>query len=614
MKIIKNFNLNILHTFHNKKSVIRLLCLGLCVVILFIFRISAFSSNYSFLQKRNQPDFNEYTNLLFQEQISGDTIGLHYTLAHPENYGILSPEISLGSLNDNSPVLTRISCENIRSACESYDYDSLSTKDQLTYDVLLYTLDQNEKGCDYYYYEEPLNSINGIQAELPVLMAEYTFRDITDIENYLKLLSLVPEYFCEIIDFEEKKSAKGLFMTTIAADDILSQIYAMTGEPAFCCLTETFPKKLENVPNLTGQQKEDYIKEHDSLIQNCLVPAYKSLSDCVNRLKTTSKNEGGLCGLPNGKNYYSYLTAHTTASGHSIDELEKMIEDERHSCLSQIKVILEEHPQILSDINSTTLKWTTPEEMLEHLKVMLQQDFPKAPENHYEIKTVEPSMQDFLSPAFYLTAPIDDPDNNNIYINPAYQHSEIDTFTTLAHEGYPGHLYETVTSYQQNFCPLRHILGFGGYTEGWATYVEMQSYEYAGLDPTLARLLQLNASATLSLYASIDIGVHAKGWDRDMVFAFLKKHGINSRESSDHIYELVIKAPANYLKYYIGYLEFHTLKKDAMEHYGSDYDNRRFHQAIMSIGPAPFSIIRKYLPLYYEKTDDQSSSSSSSKA
>ena len=253
-------------------------------------------------------------------------------------------------------------------------------------------------------------------------------------------------------------------------------------------------------------------------------------------------------------------------------------------------------------MSNVKLKWNTPDEMLKHLKTCMSADFPAAPDNTYEVKTVEPAMQKFLSPAFYLTAPMDDPDENNIYINPAYSRSDLELFTTLAHEGYPGHLYETVSSYEQDFLPLRYVLNFGGYTEGWATYVEMQSYCYAGLDETLARALQLNASATLSLYASIDIGVHEEGWDRDIVLEFLSDYGITSVEAADHIYELVAETPANYLKYYVGYLEFLELKKDARLRFGSDYNDKAFHQALLSIGPAPFSIIKEYLPLYYDSS------------
>lgn len=589
------------HESHSKKNIIgiRLAGLGLCIAILFTSSMYAFSS----LQMKKQPDFSSYTQTLFQDQLASDTIGLHYTLAHPEDYGITNREITLGSLDETDILSTKLSCENIRAACEQFSYDDLTTEQKLTYDILTYTLDQNLEGCAYYYYEEPLNPINGIQAELPVLLAEYAFREQRDVEDYLALIATVPDYFSDLVSFEEQKAAKGLFMSSFAADAIITQLSSLLSEPAFSCLTETFSNKLSNVPGLSEEYRNAYIREHQTLIDESLVPAYENLENALGRLRETSKNEGGLCHLPGGSDYYAYLVKKSTASAHDVSKLNEMIAEKRQKDLNELGTIIKNDPDVLSEMSNVKLEWNTPEQMLEHLKACMIIDFPTAPDNDYEVKTVEPVMQKFLSPAFYLTAPMDDPDENNIYINPAYNHSDIELFTTLAHEGYPGHLYETVSSYAQDFEPLRHILNFGGYTEGWATYVEMQSYEYAGLDENLARALQLNASATLSLYASIDIGVHEEGWDRDIVLEFLSDHGISSVEAADRVYELVVETPANYLKYYVGYLEFLELKKDARLRYGSDYSDKAFHQAILRIGPAPFSIIENYLPLYYDSSD-----------
>lgn len=586
--------------FHRKTGLgIRLAGLGLCIAILFTGSMSAFSS----IQAKKQLDFQTYTRLLFQEQLSSDTISLHYMLAHPENYGISEHQASLGSLDEKNILATQLACENISAGCMRYDYDSLPVDQQLTYDILSYTLEQNLEGCDYYYYEEPLNPINGIQAELPVLLAEYTFRNTKDVEDYLALMSVVPDYFSQIVSFEERKSSKGLFMPSFVTDAVIAQLSSMLTSPAFSCLIETFPEKLSKISGLSEELQADYRSEHQKLIDDCMVPAYESLRTALSRLRETSRQEGGLCSLPGGLQYYSYLVKKTTASERSVPELNVMIANKRQEDMSELGNIIKNNPNILSQMTDIQLSWNTPTEMLEHLKTCMEADFPMPSDNHYEVKTVEPAMQKYLSPAFYLTAPMDDPDENNIYINPAYNHTDMELFTTLAHEGYPGHLYETVSSYDQEFSPLRHILNFGGYTEGWATYVEMLSYDYADLDPLLAHALQLNASATLSLYASIDIGVHQEGWDRDIVLEFLSDHGISSVEAADHIYELVVEAPANYLKYYVGYLEFLELKKDAVNRYGSDYNDKAFHQALLAIGPAPFSIIQKYFPLYYDSSE-----------
>ena len=224
-------------SFHQKTGLgIRLAGLGLCIAILFTGSMSAFSS----LQSKKQPDFQSYTQLLFQEQLSEDTIGLHYTLAHPENYGITDCNISLGSFDEKNILSTQLACENIRAGCERFDYHTLTTEQQLTYDILSYTLDQNQEGLRYYYYEEPLNPINGIRAELPVLLAEYTFRTKSDVENYLALLSIVPDYFSQLSSFEERKSSKGLFMSTFATDAVITQLSSMLSSPAFSCPQRRF--------------------------------------------------------------------------------------------------------------------------------------------------------------------------------------------------------------------------------------------------------------------------------------------------------------------------------------------------------------------------------------
>jgi uncharacterized protein (DUF885 family) len=216
-------------------------------------------------------------------------------------------------------------------------------------------------------------------------------------------------------------------------------------------------------------------------------------------------------------------------------------------------------------------------------------------------------MESFLAPAFYITAPIDDYDEHSIFINSSTDASSLTYFTTLAHEGFPGHLYQTVMSYQSNPSSVRAILNFPGYVEGWATYAEMQSYFYAGLDDALAEYLAANQSALLSLYASTDIGIHSDGWTFADMTAFWAEYGFTSSDASQaavlrEIYDLIVQEPTHYLKYYVGYLHFLDLKEAAKETYGDAFNEVAFHDAILAIGPAPFSIVADYLDSYYKSS------------
>ena len=166
------------------------------------------------------------------------------------------------------------------------------------------------------------------------------------------------------------------------------------------------------------------------------------------------------------------------------------------------------------------------------------------------------------------------------------------------HEGYPGHLYQTIMTASYGIPSIRSILNYPGYTEGWATYVEMISYHYTGLDENLATMLQLNQSAILSLYSTADFGIHYDGWSFDDTKTFFSKYGFKDEATIREIYELIVEEPGHYQKYFIGYLEFLQLRNTAKKRMGNEYSNKLFHEAVLRMGPAPFPILEKYLEYY----------------
>ena len=80
---------------------------------------------------------------------------------------------------------------------------------------------------------------------------------------------------------------------------------------------------------------------------------------------------------------------------------------------------------------------------------------------------------------------------------------------------------------------------------------------------------------------------------------FFGDYQITDETALTEVYHLIVEEPAHYLKYYIGYLEFLELKDYAENMYGEAYSDYHFHEALMHMGPARFSVLRKYLPEYY---------------
>ena len=159
--------------------------------------------------------FQSFTKEVFCQEVSSNSISLHYSLKEPEKYGIKEAPVTFGGFTTDSNEAAA-SLENLRAALDRFSYDSLSVENQLTYDVLDYYLNMAEKNTDYLLYNEPLGLVSGIQTQLPVLLSEYQFYDEVDVDTYLKLMQSTPEYFESLIAFEKQKSAAGLFMADYA--------------------------------------------------------------------------------------------------------------------------------------------------------------------------------------------------------------------------------------------------------------------------------------------------------------------------------------------------------------------------------------------------------------
>ncbi len=535
--------------------------------------------------------FKNFTLCLFQEEVVSNTINLHYSLQDPEKYGITEIPLTLGSFDVN-PSSALASIENLEAALKKFSYHSLSTENQLTYDILSHYFSTQKDAISYYLYEEPLSATTGIHAQLPVLLAEYQFSKKSDVDTYLSLLETIPDYFSSLIRFEQQKSASGLFMSSVVADAVIEQCHSFISMGETHYLLSTFEERLNTLEKLSSQEKSDYIKKNRDALTKYVIPAYQTLASNIHNLKNEKNTMLGLCQFSEGKEYYAHLAARETGSQRTISELKTLISKQISTDLVDIQVLLTENPALIDETVSIT---ETPENILKILEKKILSSFPEAASVNVNIKYVPDALQEHLSPAFYLIPAIDHFKENTIYINQIYSLDDVSLFTTLAHEGYPGHLYQTTYFANTNPDPIRSSLNFLGYVEGWATYAEMCSYYISPLSKSYAALFQKNNSLTLGLYASADIGIHYDAWTLEDTISFFQQYGISDADLIGEIYTQIISDPANYLTYYIGYLEFLELKKETMNQDGENFSQKEFHQRILEIGPAPFEIVKKYL-------------------
>lgn len=546
----------------------------------------------------NQTSFEEFTHSIFLDEITSNTINLHYSIENPATYGIKQYDISLGSFSKEARMQNKDFLNKTLQTLSSYSYLTLSTEEKLTYDILEDYLNTQLKLCNYELYQEPLSTSGGLHVELPILFAEYKFHTEQDVIDYLSLISLTDEYYAELISFEKEKAASGLFMSKAQCQTVLESCHSFLDNPDSHYLITTFASRLDNL-SLNDKKKAFYIEENERILHTQVFPAYKFLITELTLLQDKGTNELGLCHYNHGREYYQLLVYSGTGCKDSVDDIFNNIDAQRADDLLICAKLQEKDPSIIEQCAFLEWEMTTPQSMVDCLQNELLTDFPSPPETTCSINYVAPALEEYLAPAFYIVAPLDNYLENTIYINNAYVSNDLYGFTTLAHESYPGHLYQTVMSYEYELPLVRSVLNYDGYTEGWATYIEMMSYDYANLNEDVASMLAHNQAASLSLYASSDIGLHYYGWDKDDMYDFWNRYGISDTATIDKITQLILSEPGNYLKYYVGYLEFLDLQESIRTSLGKKFSLQEFHRTILDIGPAPFSILEKYFWVYY---------------
>lgn len=546
--------------------------------------------------------FRSFTREVFQKEVSGSMLTLHYSLADPEKKNIARPAPTLGTVSyDNTASIHQ--CQEYLKKLLSFSYSDLSRENRLTSDMLLLYFHTSEASLQNGFPEEILSPSLGIQAQLSVLLAEYAFYKEQDISDYLNILVSIEPYFESILQYEQERAHQGYFMSDTTLDRILEQCREFVKDPENNYMLDVFSQKLKEYGKFTDSEQNELMKRHKEILLNKVIPAYEKLIIGLNALRGSGKNPMGLAYYKKGQKHYEYLLQAETGCYDSVKKIQQRLYEQLADDTARIQMMLKEQPSLLQKMNAETdLDTFQPTKALQILQKKSEKDFPALPETvSPDIRYVHKSMEAYSSPAFYLTPPLDTGSPNVIYINPSSQTSNLELFTTLSHEGFPGHLYQTVYFGSCDPDDIRYLITSSGYVEGWATYVESYGYQYAADyldDPAasdLTALAWMNRSINLCIYSLMDIGIHYHGWTPDAAASFLKNFGITDTSVVQEIYQYIVETPGNYLKYYLGYLNFLDLRQKWQDTLGEHFDLKKFHQKILETGPVSFPVLQKYM-------------------
>lgn len=590
---------------------------GLCLVFSLLQKSGIAENSGPMLPKADS--FEEFCQVLYEREMTANTLGLHYSLAHPENFGITEYPVTLPLYVPGSENGAAEGLDALLREFHAIPREKLSAEDQYACDCLERTLLLSKSLAEYPYYGDPLSPTQGIQEELPILFSEYSFRSRKDIEEYLTLLSQTRDYFSSLLFYETEKAAAGLSSSSDSLRQTAEQCEEIITREALeqgtHFLQTSFEERLQGL-SLQEAERRAYVAKHNSLLVRVLLPAYEELKSGLLALADGAPNGFiPMASHPNGKEYYTLLLASITGSGKSPEEIRQLLGQTLSREAAVIRQLSEKYPGCLSSLKSRSyedLGLVSEVQMLTDLQERMQGLYPALPQSvRVTVKTVSPNLRPYCAPAFYLTAPIDDVSDNVIYVNPSSTPQGLELYVTLAHEGYPGHLYQNAFS-AANLLSLKHnrlrqLCGCGGYLEGWALYVEQNAYDFASrllsdqnraADAVCVQIAKHERSLRLCLFALLDLMIHYDGASLEEIANFTSAYGVSDEEGLAALYAYICQTPCNYPKYYLGYLEILELRESAKTLWEEQYDDKEFHRFLLTWGPADFVNLKNVLTSY----------------
>lgn len=584
-----------------KKNHRHTLFASICFILLsgtILFGCGQASTQTSLKQKK----FDRFLNSCFREYAAENTVTLHFKLSNPSAYGIKAPV---------SPTYGNLSSDTLKKNCSrskellqklyTFPTSSLTKKQKLTWQIFQDYLNESIMNEKYILYSSPLGT-NGLQSEIPVTLSEYRLDNEKDIKDYLSLVNQVPELFTQILDFEQERRNAGIISPSFVISDTIDQIdQFLNASEENNLLIQSFEERLANVKSLSKDQKASYIANNRLLVTDKVFPAYKSLKTSLQSYTNESKNTSSkerLCEYKNGQDYYKFLLMSNVGTDFSPEDCITILESQLKNTVKDISSLTAKNKDLYTEYLSAAPSLSAPKEIINTLKNDSLIDFPEIKNISCQLKTVPDALSGTSACAFYLVPPIDSTKDNIIYINKSRVDSN-ELFSTLAHEGYPGHLYQTNYFLTTNPSPLRTFLHCAGYDEGWGTYAQLYSYnfiEFKNVDEqTTKQLRQLywdNDLLSLSLSSLSDLYVNYKNYDENALANYLQTYGID-KDGAQKLYRYVIENPTTYLSYSIGCYELDQLKQTMADSLGKAFKISDFHEAVLNVGSCNFSILRQ---------------------
>lgn len=553
-----------------------------------------------------EEEFKELAEYLAVDMLESSYLTNHIMLENPEEYNVdigqcpleLSPHF-----DDSSWEMDVESIKTMKSELEKYDPEGFSDQMKAIYYYLEYYVDSSLQLYQdkFRYYGCVFEPMTGIHSQLPSILSEWEFRSEQDIKDLIRIMEDVPDYVDSLIEYTAIQTERGEWVGD--SEDVAEFCRDVIAQGENYSALKAMQENIKEV-DLTQEELDRYSQDIRDTFMECIIPAYQAIEEAMNNIDESRQIQGSLSQLEYGREYYEALFYSQTGVDEDIETVISELQQMRNQALAQLQLAVYENPEFLNTMGADiSTGFGSYEEIIEFLKEKFQEDFPAIDFPQYEADPLEEDMQVDGIVAYFVTPPYDYSSPMQIRVNTsaASDVSSIDTYTTLAHEGVPGHMYQIAYSYENLDLWSNVLSGVSGYTEGYATYVELYSLNYLMDIPGITQE-ELNFYRIYNIYdyltvAYLDIQVNYNGWDLMDVAAELG-YAETEADIMEPLYQQLRCNPGAFLPYYIGFMEFYKLRTQAEDALGNKFDDYSFHQAILKSGSVPFSLVEENVEDY----------------
>ena len=555
-----------------------------------------------------QKKFDEFMKQEFVDAMEQSYPNTHIILENPKDYGVDTSKTKIQidkEMNETTFKENKELNEKSAKAFKEFDRDSLSDEQKETYDIYSYMLDYVTEMNDpkFDYMSMPLESMTGMHTQLPTMFSDWTLRNEQDVKDVITLMKSVRPYMDSILEYTKKQEEKGTLMLDITS--VKEYCEKVVKEDVNSSVLTGLNESIDNL-KLGDEKTDQYKAELKKAFKEYFLPAYSDIIKTMKELDSSKNNAMGLSHMENGKEYYELLFKQATGTDKSVEDIKTELNSMAKSSLLGVQSVISKNKDLYDQYVNGKIKtkYKDFESMLKDLDKDIKDDFPSVGTLDYQIKPIGEDLASGGVAAYFNIPALDGTTPKQIRVNmlkDALDVQTLETFSTVAHEGIPGHMYQIAYAYKNVKDPWRNSMAsYLGYTEGYATYMELYSLKYLdGVSEDAVKLQQNMVVYQDCLVALADIGIHYEGWTKEDTSKFLEENGLAVTDISD-FYNQLQANPTAFLSYYVGYVQLANLKKDAQDELKDKFNDKDFHEAILKSGAAPFSVVEENVKAYIE--------------